>query len=43
VLICTSSTIWHSFTLKPFVLALDHQNSQKWPKGTFPFQSPPFW
>jgi hypothetical protein len=27
VLICTSSTIWHNFTLKPFVLALDHQNT----------------
>jgi hypothetical protein len=27
VSICTSSTIWHSFILKPFVLALDHQNT----------------
>ena len=27
VLICTSSTIWHSFILKPLVLALDHQNT----------------
>jgi hypothetical protein len=23
--------------------ALNHQNTYKWPKGTFPFQSPPFW
>jgi hypothetical protein len=25
------------------VLELNHQNTSKWPKGTFPFQSPPFW
>ena len=42
-LICTLPTIWYSLTLKHSCWTLNHQNTQKCPKGTFPFQSPPFW
>jgi hypothetical protein len=37
-LICTSFIIWHTITLREYVLALNHQNNIEMAQGTFPFQ-----
>jgi hypothetical protein len=39
-LICTSFIIWHTITLREYVLALNHQNNIEMAQGTFPFQNP---
>jgi hypothetical protein len=39
-LICTSFIIWHTITLREYVLALNHQNNIEMAQGTFPFHHP---